>query len=92
MTIINLSDEIKKRTPHISGYASCVCCHHTWQAVVVIGTKVLECPECQQNKGVFCEIIYPDDGVIWECNCGCNFFFLTPIGELCPNCGTYQNR
>jgi hypothetical protein len=32
--------------------------------------------------------VIPDD--VWECNCGCQLFYINPEGWTCSNCGTYQ--
>lgn len=34
----------------------------------------------------------PAHGTLFRrCNCGCELFFITPDGHLCPNCGIYQS-
>lgn len=78
--------------PHGSGEAFCLQCHHEWIAVVPVGTTQLECPECHTMKGLLKFAYSPsDDQLVRECNCGNQYFWITPDGHMCPNCGTYQS-
>ena len=70
---------------HGQGQARCLGCLHEWQAVVPVGTTQLGCPECGSWKGVLLGNYTPD--VVWTCPCGCDLFYLSPSGPMCPNCG-----
>lgn len=70
---------------HGQGPARCLGCRHEWQAVVPVGTTQLDCPACGAWKGVLCGKYMP--GVVWECKCGGDLFYLSPEGAMCPNCG-----
>lgn len=79
----------KKPAPHLSGTVRCIGCKHEWEAVSPVGVyDELECPSCGAFKGVRTSTIAPEDGEVWQCNCGNQLFFLTPTGApLCANCG-----
>lgn len=76
----------EERSPHLSGAAACMACHHSWVAVAPVGTYELECPECHAIKGYYINpVVYGED--IWQCNCGCCVFHIHPkIGPYCVNC------
>ena len=78
--------------PHLSGLAQCISCKHRWQAVALVGTKELECPECGLNKGRFRNVCMPpQDEQIWVCDCGCELFVVSKKnGYMCVECGLYQ--
>jgi len=80
---------IDEQRPHLTGEARCVACGHTWVAVAPVGTKELECPECLTEKGLYRYNVVPN-GKIWECDCGCDLFFVLPTGFQCYQCGTEQ--
>jgi hypothetical protein len=91
-----MSNVIQLRKPvedqHGSGDAFCIACKHEWLAVAPTGTTQLECPECQTMKGRFKFEYAPSVGqMVRECNCGNQYFYLTPDGHLCANCGIYQS-
>lgn len=76
---------------HISGKAHCLHCGYEWEAVAPEGTTWLACPECTALKGIFkYPPCVPEGGLVRECQCGNQLFYLTPEGHLCPMCGTYQ--
>lgn len=79
----------KKPAPHLCGPVRCIGCKHEWVAVSPVGVyDELECPSCGALKGVRTSTIAPEDGEVWQCNCGNQLFFLTPTGApLCANCG-----
>ena len=70
---------------HGAGPAKCMGCKHTWEAVVPVGTTELGCPACGAWKGILCGLYMP--AVVLECECGCDLFYLTIDGPMCPNCG-----
>ena len=76
---------------HGCGEAFCIACNHTWQAVVPTGTTIFECPSCHTMKGRYRFEFMPKSGdLVRECNCGNQLFYLTTLGHMCANCGTYQ--
>lgn len=89
MTVIDFNQAKINRTPHCSGDARCLQCGHEWTAIAPTGESWLECPQCQTNKGAFTGNCYPENGLVWECECGNELFLLTPDGEMCPVCGLY---
>lgn len=73
------------------GWAFCLGCKHTWQAVAPTGTTELKCPSCETMKGKWkFEFFPPESTCVRECNCGNQLFYLTPEGHMCANCGIYQ--
>jgi predicted RNA-binding Zn-ribbon protein involved in translation (DUF1610 family) len=83
--------DLRAHRQHGHGEAFCIGCGHTWQAVAPTGTTRFECPECGAMKGAWRFEFYPAEGqMVRECNCGNQFFYLTPDGHMCANCGTYQ--
>lgn len=86
--------QLKPKEPqeqHGAGEAFCIACKHTWAAVAPTGTIDLECPECGTMKGRWKFEFAPSEGqLIRVCNCGNCYFYLTPDGHLCANCGIYQ--
>lgn len=82
--------EFKPKDPHLSGEAHCIYCDHKWTAVAPVGTTQLECPECRTLKGVFTYPCEPE-GERWECQCGCQLFWITPTYSMCYNCGEIQS-
>lgn len=75
-----------------SGQAFCLRCKHEWVACSPVGVLDLECPECKTMKGRFRFEFQPADGqLIRVCNCGNEYFYLTPDGHMCVNCGMYQS-
>lgn len=87
--------EFKKPEPAeqtAQGEAFCIQCDHRWQAVAPTGVVDLECPNCKTMKGHFTYLCMPEEGTeVRECDCGNQFFILTRIGHMCPNCGIYQS-
>lgn len=75
-----------REEPTMSGEAICICCSHTWTAVVPIGTTWLECPTCQVTAG---RMRYPVQhaGEHWTCACGNDLFHFMPDRMYCPSCG-----
>ena len=71
--------------PHLTGEAFCTGCGHHWVAVAEVGTKVLGCPQCQRNFGLFRGPVEPREK--WKCNCGEMLFWLTEKGPMCRGCG-----
>jgi hypothetical protein len=70
---------------HLSGSAFCTGCRHEWVAVAEAGTKVLECPKCRRDFGLYKSPVEPK--AKWQCDCGEMLFWLTPDGALCRGCG-----
>lgn len=81
----------ERNDPHLSGEAICACCRHKWIAVAPVGTKELECPECGTFKGLFVNQVAPRSEYLWECNCGCQIFFILKEGIQCYQCGDIQS-
>jgi len=88
--IVDLHAARKEREPHSTGEARCLSCNHEWIAVAPTGTVWLECPECSIEKGRFVAH-HERSGDHWECDCGCDLFYITPDGMYCPNCGDWQH-
>lgn len=81
----------EKPQPHGEGEAFCFGCDHRWIGVAPVGTKQLECPQCKTMKGLFKWPFAPsEDQLVRRCACGNEYFWLTPEGHMCPNCGIYQ--
>lgn len=85
--IISLAEAKAAREPHLSGPAMCLCCRHKWRAVAPVGTTEFECPSCGTHKGVF-ETTVVVGKMVFECNCGCDLFRISPDGPYCVNCAT----
>jgi hypothetical protein len=87
--ILQFKSNQKER--HGVGPAHCLGCGAKWNAVVPCGSTFIECPECKADKGI---LDYPymakAGGMVWQCNCGNQLFYLTEEGTLCPNCGKLQ--
>lgn len=81
MSVVRLDDYRSTTT----GDAVCLVCGHKWVAVVPAGVADLECPECGTFRGVFNGLCAPD--YVWECNCGCQHFYLHASGAMCAKCG-----
>jgi hypothetical protein len=79
---------IRSRQPHLSGPARCLKCKHEWVAVAEVGTVTLTCPSCDLDFGVYQAAPVPD--LAWQCNCGCQLFYLMPDGHMCAHCGSMQ--
>lgn len=75
---------------HGQGKARCLGCQYEWQAVVPIGTTQLDCPACGGWKGVLLGNYTP--AVTWTCACGCDLFYITPDGPMCPHCGRLHDQ
>lgn len=80
--VINMNEH----KPRLSGEAKCLACGHHWEATSPLGVVDLECPECGTFKGVYMSICIPE--FYLECDCGNEFFFVTPDGYLCAKCGS----
>jgi len=79
----------EERSPHVSGKAFCIECHHEWVSVAPTGTTQVECPSCHTHKGLFRYPCEPE-GAAWACSCGCQLFMISTSGILCYKCGEYQ--
>ena len=73
----------------MSGESKCLNCDYEWVAVAPVGTVSFECPKCSTFKGVWFGIALPQKPV-WECECGCHHFFITPSHAYCCHCGLAQ--
>lgn len=89
VTVVDLSAEREKRTPHSAGRARCLACKHEWVAVAPTGVTWMECPACLLERGRFVGQ-HEVEGPHWFCPCGNNLYFATPEGLYCPNCGLWQ--
>lgn len=85
--VIDLTKTREENRPHLEGRAICGACKHEWHAVAPAGTTELECPKCFTMMGLFKTDVTPHGGVIWQCKCGNDLFYLTPDGALCRRCG-----
>ncbi len=79
----------KEEGVHLEGPAKCLACGHEWNAVSPVGVvNDLECPACGIRRGARTGTLTPHDEIIWRCNCGNDYFLLTPVGApMCANCG-----
>ena len=85
MSVVSLAQTREERTPHMSGAAACMVCHHSWVAVAPVGTHELECPKCHAAKGYYVAPVVRDEEV-FECNCGCQVFHISrEVGQYCVN-------
>jgi len=79
--------------PHMRGPAKCLNCDHEWEAVDLVGSQILECPECGLDKGIWAALNLPKEGdLVWTCN-GCDgiyFFRVSGEGWMCATCGLTQ--
>lgn len=90
--VVQLFRQAEPEVPHGTGEAFCLQCDHVWQAVAPVGTTQLECPECHTMKGLMKYPHAPAEGtLVRECRCGNQYFWITPEGHMCPNCGIYQS-
>lgn len=82
---------ILSKTPHLAGEAICLACRYKWQAVCPVGYVTdFACPKCGLMKGCYNYNCAPE--TYWQCNCGCNHFFVSGTGStLCAHCGLAQN-
>mgnify|MGYP003594126354 CR=1 FL=1 len=87
--LIKLDD--RKKAPHLAGEALCLACKHTWAAVAPVGVFELECPACGSGKGIFKKPVSYTDLPHWACNCGNQYFVMTPTFVYCSNCGEKQH-
>ena len=85
-----VTEESEDEGPYMTGEAWCLGCKYKWLAIAPVGTFCLECPECHANKGHYMNFQQPE-GDRWQCTCGCQLFFLTSAGVMCPNCGVWQH-
>lgn len=85
--------DIASRTTMMEGTGYCVGCHHSWPHRAPPGEGGFDCPACGAQTAVWRGICVPDPdtGLVWNCNCGNDMFFLTPTGPFCPGCGARQN-
>jgi Zn finger protein HypA/HybF involved in hydrogenase expression len=89
LPVINLARWRKKNSPHSTGKAKCLTCHHEWVAVAPLGTVWLRCPKCRTRKGTW-KNHFERAGKEWRCHCGAGLFVIMPEGVYCPNCGDWQ--
>ncbi len=87
--IINLNEYKEANSPHVSGAARCLECHHEWVAVAPLETRWLDCPTCGLEKGRFLGA-YQRSEARWVCNCGNDLFYVFDGSVFCPNCGESQ--
>lgn len=87
-TITDLSKYRDDQTPRQQGPARCIACRHEWHAVAPVGVGWLECPGCGLQHGHFVQPAQRD-GEHWVCNCGCDTFFIMPVGPYCAQCGDW---
>ena len=83
-----LKEEKEKNSPHLSGEARCIQCHHKWYTIIPAVEPVpeLECPKCGLNRGFFCFVFQPEEDR-WVCNCGGDLFFIVADGtKQCARC------
>jgi hypothetical protein len=79
--------------PWFSGRAKCMFCQHIWEALAPSGARYLECPSCGLLKGAWYAPFAPDLGqYLFRCNCGGEFFVLTPQAIMCANCASLVSR
>lgn len=82
--------------PHSVGQAVCMNCKHTWEARVPVeelGANVFfECEACLTRKAVFRNPYAASIGEsFWQCDCGCEYFYMTKAYTACANCGAHQS-
>ena len=77
---------------HAQGPCICLGCRHEWIGVWPVGVTVFECPKCGLEKGTPHGLMQfgNEEQLIRVCDCGNEFFLLTPEGHMCAKCGTYQ--
>lgn len=88
MTVVDLAEARKRRTPHLQGAAVCTACDHEWQAVAPSGTVWLQCQSCGTQRGLMRHA--PKPASVWHCSCGCDAFYISSAGLLCVCCGSDQ--
>lgn len=88
--VVDLKQYRDDHTPHLSGMARCIACHHEWPAVCPTGTfAFFECPQCGLFKGKLKYDVIRE-GKHWTCNCGNDIFYISEDGTYCPVCGAWQ--
>lgn len=93
MSVHDLEQKRKEKTPHISGLACCSACRHEWADAAPVGTVFLLCPACGTQKGRFIHPALLEPGAErLECSCGCQLFSLTRTETICINCGVNSPR
>lgn len=83
--IVDLAEYKLKNSEHLEGTGVCLHCKHEWEAIVPTGVVCIQCPQCGLHRGVLKGCCSPE--WMWECMCGCRFFFLTTEKAICANCG-----
>jgi len=89
MSVTNFADEREKRSPHATGPAHCMHCHHEWQFVVPMPVlHTLDCPSCGHEAGRMLGL-FECPRPAWECSCGNGRFMVMEGGRMwCEVCGT----
>ena len=89
--IVSFPTKPEQEERWFEGKAFCISCKHEWMAVAEPGSTPFECPNCSAVKGHWKYECTPHkDTLIRVCQCGNEYFLLTPEGHFCPNCGIYQ--
>lgn len=75
--------------PYLSGPARCFDCEYEWEAVAPVGTRQLECSNCEGMAGRFQHKIIRGSK-IYRCNCGSvdmrhngEFLYCSACGIAC---------
>ncbi len=98
--VVSLLRVKEDRTPHAQGSARCISCKHTWQAVAPLGTMTLQCPSCNEMKGLWTHTFGPEPGKTQVYTCVvCESTHMTAyrkIGDdttrfMCVGCGSSQS-
>jgi hypothetical protein len=93
VSIVDLQEFKHEHSPHLSGEASCMLCHHKWVATAPVGTTWFECPNCHSEKGYFLREVCPPNGFfVFTCDCGSDLLCLVKDEKgncelMCMNCG-----
>lgn len=71
MSVISLTDEREKRSPHWSGPCVCLGCKYEWVGVAPVGVMFVDCPSCGLPKGHPKHPFGAQEGdMFFQCLCG----------------------
>lgn len=74
----------------VSGTCFCIACQFEWFYELPSGVTEFECPNCKTMKGRMKYECLRFEEAHFTCNCGNQYFLITPERIYCPNCGLDQ--
>lgn len=85
--VVSMAEEKLKRSPHVTGGATCIMCGHKEVAIAPAGVVWMECSICHTMKLVFDLHVGVPGGRTLTCGCDNQLFFILDGVAFCPNCG-----